>query len=69
LEEKNKKAPKPPEGGFKYAPPLGGGGGITTQIIFMKSVVKKSCACNTKSEAKVAQCCAKVSNIVAGCHD
>jgi hypothetical protein len=35
----------------------------------MKSVVKKSCACNTKSEAKVAQCCAKVSNIVAGCHD
>jgi len=36
----------------------------------MKSVVKKSCGCKTNSsEIKVAQCCAKVSIIVAGCHD
>jgi hypothetical protein len=35
----------------------------------MKSVVKKSCGCNSNSETKVAQCCAKVSIIVAGCHD
>jgi len=36
----------------------------------MKSVVKKSCGCKTNSsETKVAQCCAKVSIIVAGCHD
>jgi hypothetical protein len=35
----------------------------------MKSVVKKGCGCNTKPETKEAQCCAKVSNIVAGCHD
>jgi hypothetical protein len=36
----------------------------------MKSVVKKSCGCKTNSkQVKVAQCCAKVSSIVAGCHD
>lgn len=35
----------------------------------MKSVVKKSCGCNTSSETAQAQCCAKVSKIVAGCHD
>jgi hypothetical protein len=35
----------------------------------MKSVVKKSCCSSNKTESKVAQCCAKVSIIVAGCHD
>lgn len=36
----------------------------------MKSVVKQSCGCKTNStESKQAQCCAKVSIIVAGCHD
>ena len=35
----------------------------------MKSVVKKACCGNSKTESKVAQCCAKVSSIVAGCHD
>lgn len=35
----------------------------------MKSVVKKSCGCNASAESKQAQCCAKVSIIVAGCHD
>ncbi len=35
----------------------------------MKSVVKKSCGCNAGTESKQAQCCAKVSIIVAGCHD
>lgn len=35
----------------------------------MKSVVNKSCACNNKVEVLEAQCCAKVSNTVAGCHD
>ena len=35
----------------------------------MKSVVKKSCGCNSGVESKIAQCCAKVSIIVAGCHD
>ena len=35
----------------------------------MKSVVKKACSANSKTESKVAQCCAKVSIIVAGCHD
>lgn len=34
----------------------------------MKSVVKKSC-CSSSTESKLAQCCAKVSIIVAGCHD
>ena len=34
----------------------------------MKSVVKKSC-CSGNKESKVAQCCAKNSIIVAGCHD
>lgn len=33
----------------------------------MKSVVKNSCGCNT--ETAQAQCCAKVSKFVAGCHD
>ncbi|GEM_PF-1680659 len=43
---------------------------FTTKIIYMKSVVKKSCGCKTNSaESTVAQCCAKVSIIVAGCHD
>jgi len=31
----------------------------------MKSLIKKG----KKNEKKVAQCCAKVSKIVAGCHD
>lgn len=31
----------------------------------MKSLIKKE----KKKNAKVAQCCAKVSSIVAGCHD
>jgi hypothetical protein len=31
----------------------------------MKSLVKKK----TKKEKKVAQCCAKISKNVAGCHD
>lgn len=37
----------------------------------MKNVVKKDCGCNSNNsiEIKQAQCCAKVSNIVAGCHD
>lgn len=35
----------------------------------MKSLVKKSCCGSGKSKTKVAQCCAKVSKIVAGCHD
>jgi hypothetical protein len=33
----------------------------------MKSVVKKTCKSNNPKE--VAQCCAKVSTVVAGCHD
>lgn len=33
----------------------------------MRSVVDQSCDCNrTKQQA---QCCAKVSTVVAGCHD
>ena len=32
----------------------------------MKSLVKKT---NTKKEVKVAQCCAKTSKTVVGCHD
>ncbi len=36
----------------------------------MKSVVKKStCSCSSAQTVKQAQCCAKVSGIVAGCHD
>ena len=45
----------------------------------MKSLIKESCKCGTKSkrdksaepakEKPVAQCCAKVSKVVAGCHD
>lgn len=34
----------------------------------MKSVVNKGC-CSNNNESKQAQCCAKVSTIVAGCHD
>jgi len=32
----------------------------------MKSLIKKQ---EEKATAKVAQCCAKISKIVAGCHD
>jgi hypothetical protein len=32
----------------------------------MKSVIRKK---ETRKEQKVAQCCAKTSKIVAGCHD
>jgi len=32
----------------------------------MKSVIKKK---ETRAKAKVAQCCAKISSTVAGCHD
>lgn len=35
----------------------------------MKSVVKKSCCSSSAKAPKLAQCCAKVSSIVAGCHD
>ena len=35
----------------------------------MKSVVKKSCCVSNITESKQAQCCAKVSTLVAGCHD
>ncbi len=35
----------------------------------MKSVVKKGCGCKTSKDQKQAQCCAKVSKFVAGCHD
>ena len=42
----------------------------------MKSLIKDSCRCQTKPkqdkparEKTVAQCCAKVSKVVAGCHD
>jgi len=35
----------------------------------MKSVVKKKCCSGNNSKTKQAQCCAKVSIIVAGCHD
>jgi len=35
----------------------------------MKSVVKKTCCSGSNNESKVAQCCAKNSIIVAGCHD
>lgn len=35
----------------------------------MKSLIKKNaCKCN-QTQKKVAQCCAKVSNRAAGCHD
>lgn len=37
------------------------------QLNHMRSVVKESCGCNTKKDE--AQCCAKVSVVVAGCHD
>jgi len=33
----------------------------------MRSVVKESCGCNSSKQE--AQCCAKVSTVVAGCHD
>jgi hypothetical protein len=33
----------------------------------MRSVVQAGCGCN--SNKKEAQCCAKVSTVVAGCHD
>jgi hypothetical protein len=33
----------------------------------MRSVVNQGCGCN--SQKQVAQCCAKVSTVVAGCHD
>lgn len=33
----------------------------------MKSVVKQSCGCSSTKQQ--AQCCAKVSTVVAGCHD
>lgn len=32
----------------------------------MKSLVKKN---ETQNQAKVAQCCAKISKTIAGCHD
>ena len=35
----------------------------------MKSVVKKGCVTKVAKEQKQAQCCAKVSKYVAGCHD
>gem|GEM_PF-350616 len=35
----------------------------------MKNLVKKSCCNSGKSTKKVAQCCAKVSVTIAGCHD
>ncbi len=36
----------------------------------MKSLIKKpATACCAPSQEKVAQCCAKVSKNVAGCHD
>ncbi len=44
----------------------------------MKSLIKKrpapaeqnaSACCAPKADAKVAQCCAKVSTAIAGCHD
>lgn len=35
----------------------------------MKSLVKRSCCSTGNKKSKVAQCCAKVSVIVAGCHD
>ena len=35
----------------------------------MKSVVKKGCASKPNNQPKQAQCCAKVSKFVAGCHD
>ncbi|BBE17096.1 hypothetical protein AQPE_1245 [Aquipluma nitroreducens] len=38
---------------------------INTKISFMKSLVKKV----KKGQIKQAQCCAKQSQIIAGCHD
>ena len=35
----------------------------------MKSVVKKGSATKNAKQQKQAQCCAKVSKYVAGCHD
>ncbi|MBP1663484.1 MAG: hypothetical protein H6Q19_624 [Bacteroidetes bacterium] len=35
----------------------------------MKSVVKKSSVTKNAKQPKQAQCCAKVSKFVAGCHD
>lgn len=37
----------------------------------MKSLIqsKKAACCTPKADPKVAQCCAKVSSAVAGCHD
>lgn len=44
----------------------------------MKSLIKDDCRCDAKPKPKpeapdrekaVAQCCAKVSKVVAGCHD
>jgi len=36
------------------------------KLIFMKSLIKKKVE---PKAAKIAQCCAKISKTVAGCHD
>jgi hypothetical protein len=49
--------------------------GPLTEVLFpMKSLIKKrkvrlTQCCAPKADPKVAQCCAKVSTAVAGCHD
>jgi len=41
-----------------------------TSLIIKKPQPKQCCAPkDTKADEKVAQCCAKVSKTVAGCHD
>lgn len=35
----------------------------------MKSLIKKPTVCCAPAQEKVAQCCAKISKNVAGCHD